>query len=165
MFLLHFSIITMMSHECHGLSNHQQFDCLFYCFIRLTTNNKSKLHISGSVWGESTCDPWIPLTKGPVMRQACLHHDINLSLSIDGLMQERHNSIANALELHLSCTNSLKWGTHKPLWTVMAVGVASDLDLWPQHGTLWSAFWVRSLTWHVSCCHPVEAAGISFHHH
>ena len=24
---------------------------------------------------------------------------------IDGLMQERRNSIANALELHLSCTN------------------------------------------------------------
>ena len=28
---------------------------------------------------------------------------------IDGLMQERHNSIANALELCLSCTNQLVW--------------------------------------------------------
>ena len=28
---------------------------------------------------------------------------------IDGLVQERRNSIANALELRLSCTNSSKW--------------------------------------------------------
>ena len=28
---------------------------------------------------------------------------------IDGLLQERCNSIANTLELHLSCTNSLIW--------------------------------------------------------
>ena len=28
---------------------------------------------------------------------------------IDGLMQERRNSIANALELRLSCTNPSKW--------------------------------------------------------
>ena len=27
--------------------------------------------------------------------------------NIDGLVQERHNSIANAMELHLSCTNQL----------------------------------------------------------
>ena len=26
---------------------------------------------------------------------------------IDGLVQEKHNSIANALELHFSCTNPL----------------------------------------------------------
>ena len=26
---------------------------------------------------------------------------------MDGLVQEKHNSIANALELHLSCTNPL----------------------------------------------------------
>ena len=29
---------------------------------------------------------------------------------ISGLVQERHNSIANALELRLSCTNPSKWG-------------------------------------------------------
>ena len=29
----------------------------------------------------------------------------------DGLMQERCNSIANALELHLSCTNPSIWNT------------------------------------------------------
>ena len=37
----------------------------------------------------------------------CLH-------KIDGLVQERRNSIANALELCLSCTNPSKW------WSVLA---------------------------------------------
>ena len=34
----------------------------------------------------------------------------NLCIIIDGLVQERRNSIANTLELHLSCTNpSIRW--------------------------------------------------------
>ena len=33
----------------------------------------------------------------------------SISLHIDGLVQERRNSIANALELRLSCTNPLIW--------------------------------------------------------
>ena len=32
---------------------------------------------------------------------------------IDGLVQKRHNSIADALELRLSCTNPLRWFHHK----------------------------------------------------
>ena len=32
---------------------------------------------------------------------------------IDGLVQERHNSIANALELRLSCTNPSIWTCQK----------------------------------------------------
>ena len=32
--------------------------------------------------------------------------------NIDGLVQERHNSIANALELRLSCTNPLIYVIH-----------------------------------------------------
>ena len=34
---------------------------------------------------------------------------------LDGLVQERRNSIANALELHLSCTNPLKWSPQNSL--------------------------------------------------
>ena len=33
---------------------------------------------------------------------------------IDGFLQERRNSIANELELHLSCTNPLRW--HHSWW-------------------------------------------------
>ena len=32
-----------------------------------------------------------------------------IRFQIDGLVQERHNSIANALELRLSCTYPSKW--------------------------------------------------------
>ena len=39
-------------------------------------------------------------SRSPIV--ACWDH-------IDGLMQERCNSIANALELHLSCTNPSTW--------------------------------------------------------
>ena len=34
---------------------------------------------------------------------------------IDGLVQERHNSIANALELRLSCTNPSIWHPSHPM--------------------------------------------------
>ena len=33
----------------------------------------------------------------------------DFALYIDGLVQERRNSIANALELRLSCTNTSIW--------------------------------------------------------
>ena len=44
--------ITVMLHECHGIQNHHQLDCLFNNIIRLTTKNTSKLRITGSLWGE-----------------------------------------------------------------------------------------------------------------
>ena len=55
--------------------------------------------------------------RGDLKRCEVLGHDLQLQLSsvwdvnqnpweqIDRLVQERRNSIANALELHLSCTN------------------------------------------------------------
>ena len=40
----------------------------------------------------------------PPTQQRCAG-DIRMAHHIDGLVQERRNSIANALELRLSCTN------------------------------------------------------------
>ena len=40
-----------------------------------------------------------------------LQQNFNQLHQIDGLVQERHNSIANALELHLSCTNPSKYNS------------------------------------------------------
>ena len=43
-------------------------------------------------------------------KSKCLLQRMQFSAYIDGLVQERRNSIANALELHLSCTNpSIQW--------------------------------------------------------
>ena len=43
--------------------------------------------------------------------------DVNISWHIDGLMQERRNSIANALELNLSSTNPLIYRMFQELCT------------------------------------------------
>ena len=56
-----------------------------------------------------TC--WLAIFKYP-KHNSCAnisHFFCHLQLHIDGLMQERHNSIANALELCLSCTNPSIW--------------------------------------------------------
>ena len=61
---------------------------------------------------------------------------------VDGLVQERRNSIANALELHLSCSNPLMWchciGTlfiHRPIkapvtWSSMVRVMAWHQPWW-----------------------------------
>ena len=51
--------IVQWPHECHGLSNHWQLDCLLNSFFGLTAKNISKLW-----WDKSTGDCWIILTKG-----------------------------------------------------------------------------------------------------
>ena len=75
--------------------------------------------ITGPLWGESTSHWWIPLTKGPEMWNFdCLFiYSLNKLFNangivgdfgyhdIDGLVQERRNSSALAMELRLSCTN------------------------------------------------------------
>ena len=53
-----------------------------------------------------------------------LSRDIYIELEIynsliDGLVQEKHNYIANALELRLSCTNPSKYGPYVHMWVVM----------------------------------------------
>ena len=50
-------------------------------------------------------DFFIPVSGTQGWDMGCLMRDKN----IDELMQERRNSIANALELRLSCTNPLIW--------------------------------------------------------
>ena len=56
---------------------------------------------------------WQSYCPGLNMLNVCISSNFNYSWNIDGLMQERCNSIANALELHLSCINpsifSMTW--------------------------------------------------------
>ena len=42
---------------------------------------------------------------------------------IDGWVQERRNSIANALELRLSCTNPMTSSDHLWLWLILIMDV------------------------------------------
>ena len=65
-----FMIIAMMSHDRHGISNHQHFNCLLNIWFGLIRIKTSKLYITGPLWVESTGQQWIPLTKG----QQCIRH-------------------------------------------------------------------------------------------
>ena len=62
-------------------------------------------------------DPWIKVHWWVTRSQIS---DKPLYVQINGLVQERHNSIANALELHLSCTNPSKWWPNYVMWCHMA---------------------------------------------
>ena len=61
----HYTVVFIMTtHEHHGISTQWQPTYLFNSLFRLMTKTISKPHIAGSLWGESTGDQWIPLTKG-----------------------------------------------------------------------------------------------------
>ena len=75
------------SHVHHGISNHWQLNCVFSSFVMLTTK-RTQFYLTGPLWGESADSWWIYLTNLQVM--AWSHH---INYHIDGLMQERRNSI------------------------------------------------------------------------
>ena len=107
-----------------SVSNHQPHDCLLNCLFRRRSKKTSKLRVTGLVTG----DRWIPHTNGQsrgkcfhLMTSSCnsfiitmaIHNQqqrlYNYAAHINGLVQKRRNSIANALELRLSCTNPSIW--------------------------------------------------------
>ena len=55
---------------------------------------------------------------------------------IDGLVQERHNSIANARELRLSCTNPLMWYMYQSI-NVVIIGSSKGLLLVHDKAITW----------------------------
>ena len=56
---------------------------------------------------------------------------LNVNVCTDELVQERRNSIANALELHLSCTNPSEWSRITSSMVLPPVQVLYD------KGTCW----------------------------
>ena len=48
--------ITVMSHVCHRVSNHQQLNGLFNSLFRLTNEENMKNLFTGILWRESTGD-------------------------------------------------------------------------------------------------------------
>ena len=118
-----------------GVLNHQpHYSCLLNRLFGRRSKKTSKLRRHWPLCGEFTGDRWIPRTNGQqrgkcfyLMTSSCmgvmLHYGICLLFNrelwglaflhwcrngaghIDGLVQERRNSSALAMELHLSCTN------------------------------------------------------------
>ena len=56
--------ITMKSNEHNGIWHHRQFDCLSKYLPRLTTKKYPNICFIGPLWGASTGNRWMPLTKG-----------------------------------------------------------------------------------------------------
>ena len=72
--------------------------CVWYKNMMISWHGKA-FHVTGPLWGESS--PLIAIISW-------FSNTLYYGMGIDGLVQGRHNSIANALELHLSCTNPSK---------------------------------------------------------
>ena len=66
--------ITVTSHERHGVSNQRWHECLLNSRFQVTANSTSKIHISGSLWGNRRSPVDSP-HKGPVVQKAFTCHD------------------------------------------------------------------------------------------
>ena len=55
--------LLVMSHEHLSILNHHQLNCLFYCFLSLTTKHSLKLHITGLCEGNPTVSDGFPLQR------------------------------------------------------------------------------------------------------
>ena len=84
---------------------------------------------------------WDYYSNTPSLSQVTAHH-------FDGLMQERRNSIANALELRLSCANTSIWSLDAHRWNLLVPDLQTscrDLNTW--QGTRIIVL-IIAATWH-----------------
>ena len=59
-----YRVITVMTRERHGVSNQQQFYCLFNRSNRCTSKKTSKFRVTGHLRGETSSHMWIPTKRG-----------------------------------------------------------------------------------------------------
>ena len=125
--LLKIKVTLYWRHNEHDdVSNHWRLYCLLRHLIRRTSKKTSKLRVTGLCEGNHRW-PVDSIRKGPLTRilfrlmTSSCHGYISVWYTYDGLVQERRNSSALAMELRFSCTNpsiSGMWRTAKH---------------WPQH--------------------------------
>ena len=80
-----------------ALTCDQQFVCLSTGFFKLAKRQTSKLHIVGPLWGESTSDRWIPLTKGQQCGK-CFHvvtSSWSVRLNVRGTWSHNNDETSN----------------------------------------------------------------------
>ena len=93
--------LSWRHNEHDGLSNHQRLDCLLNHLCRCRSKKTCKLCFTGLQWLVDSPH------KGPVMWKMFPFKNVIMK-QLDGLVQERCNSIAKALEF--SCINpERKW--------------------------------------------------------
>ena len=73
----HYSDVTW------ALRCRKSLEILLHRLFRQTNEDTSKLHITGHLWGESTRNWCIPLTKDPVIWTMFLYHDIPINGTVN----------------------------------------------------------------------------------
>ena len=73
---------------------------------------------------------WAKITTTKQNKTICIFfYTVSTVLHINELVQEKRNSIANALELHLSCTNPSTW-CHQPNQSTLVNSHLSGMCTW-----------------------------------
>ena len=100
----HLQILNVISQNIHASSIRNKIHYMNYVCVLL-------------ILFVVLCWPTLPIPCKVTL--LTLRHTYNCSKSyeINGSLQERHNSIAKALELRISCTNPSKWGMNNLTWT------------------------------------------------
>ena len=73
------ALVTVTSHEHHGVSNEMQLNRLLNNLFRLTTNKIPKLCITGALQGESMVES---PHKGPVMQKVFPCHEFIMQFQV-----------------------------------------------------------------------------------
>ena len=71
------SLITVTSHWRHGALSHLQLNYFFQLSVLANIKESMTAKVTDPLWGESTGDKWIPLTRGyAVTRKRFPCHDV-----------------------------------------------------------------------------------------
>ena len=87
-------------------------------------------------------------------------------LKIDGLVQERRNSIANTIELRFSCTNPLEWSQEKFSQKYGCLNILEPGDaynIFCNAGNTLSPLRCKAITWNSALSNdPLEQNSVNF---
>ena len=93
-----------------GVSNHQPHHCLLNRLFRSRSKKRSKLFVTGLCTGNSPVTGGFPVQMASNAENVSIwwrHHAKVSGGHFYGLVQERRNSSALAMKLHLCCINPL----------------------------------------------------------
>ena len=96
--------------ERHGVSNHRHIDCLRNRFVQAHTQGNINTPRHWHLWGKSTDDRWIPITRASVAENVFIwwrhHDDISVSALTSPLQTEHgtvfHFSISYNIDIRIS---------------------------------------------------------------
>ena len=122
--------ITAMSHECHGISNHHQIDCLFNSEVSSSSKTASNLPITAPLWGNPEVTGRFPWHRDNDTES--ISHDVVVVFMSDKFMKSMHSTGADGYSnfAHYLIIIIYIWQTEHMACSVM-VNIGSDAGLLP----------------------------------